>query len=91
MGKVKRVLAVGAVAAAIGAMGAAPAQASESAWVPCSSPAIRPICDAVNRQIGNVLTEAEAATDYALYWGDIAIKAVNDTYYTVRCGVLGEC
>lgn len=94
MGKaraVKRILAVGAVAAAIAASGAAPAQASETAWVPCDAPAIRPLCDAINRQVDNVLTEAEAATDYVLYWGDIVIANINGVYYTVSCGVLGEC
>lgn len=85
----KRVAAVAAVVGAMGAIGAAPAQAAE--WVPCDSPSIGPICDTAERQVNNVLTEVEAQTDYVLYWGDKAIDAVNDAYYTVSCGVLGEC
>jgi hypothetical protein len=80
-------MAVAAVAASIAAVGAAPAHASATEC----GPAIKPICDAVGRQIDNVKTEAEAASDYVLYWGDIVVTAVNDTYYTVRCTVLEEC
>jgi hypothetical protein len=80
---------VAAVVAGMAAFGAAPAQAAE--WVPCDTPAIGPLCDAAGRQVDNALNEAEAATDYVLYWGDVAIATVNGAYQTVRCDVLGEC
>lgn len=78
------------VVAGFAAIGAAPAQA-DTMWVPCDTPAIGPLCDTADRQVDHVLAEAEAATDYVLYWGDEAIELVNETYATVRCDVLGEC
>ncbi|HEV2756282.1 MAG TPA: hypothetical protein VG318_10975 [Actinomycetota bacterium] len=86
-GASKRVLVVGAAVAALAAVGASPAQASESEC----GPAIEAICDMVRRQVDHVVYEAEAATDYALFWGDKVIAEVNNAYYTVRCTVLEEC
>jgi hypothetical protein len=90
MGKTRRIGVVTAAVAALAAFTAAPASAADL-WVPCDTPAIGPLCDAAGRQVGHVLTEAEAATDYVLFWGDAAIATVNDAYATVRCDVLGEC
>lgn len=90
MGKTRRIGVVAAAVAGLAALTAAPAHAADE-WVPCDTPAIGPLCDAVGRQVGHVLSEAEAATDYALYWGDQAIAAVNQAYGTIRCDVLGEC
>ncbi|HYO61537.1 MAG TPA: hypothetical protein VEU29_06535 [Actinomycetota bacterium] len=83
-----------AIAAVVGVIGAfaVPAQASDAEVPPpCEWPDVEPLCDMAKRQVEHAVAEAEAATDYALTWGDRAIAIVNDTYAMVRCDVLGEC